>query len=148
VKPASYIFYLSAFLFSMSLSGPVKAQQYPAQNEKNRITDTIEVFNNINERLQLEYAKKANQISNYYLIAQRAMYKKEYQKALENIDLALAIHKNADLLALKGSIFFAMGSFERAKAIFSEAFKMDKNLPVPLLAGLNEWLMKEGLRKK
>lgn len=148
MKPVSYIFCLSAFLLYMPLSGLVKAQQYPAQNEKNQIADTIEELISINERLKLENAEKANQISNYYLIAQRAMYKKEYQKALENIDLALAIHKNADLLALKGSIFFSMGSIERAKTIFTEALKMDENLPVPLLAGLNEWLIKEGLRKK
>lgn len=107
--------------------------------------DTIVEVQKFRERLSREYAEQANQIINYYLIAQRSLYKQEYEKALENINMALNIHKNADLLALKASVYWAMSSFEKARTLFAEAFQLDKDLPLPHLKGLSEWLKKEKL---
>ena len=111
-------------------------------------TDTTAEIQKFSERLAREYAEKANQITNYYLIAQRSLYKQEYEIALENINMALDIHKNSDLLALKASVYFAMNSFEEAGTLFTEAFLLDKDLPLPHLSGLKEWIKKEGLREK
>jgi tetratricopeptide (TPR) repeat protein len=120
----------------------VNAEEFLIMSQK---YDTIADYENFRKRLRNEYSEKANKISDYYLKAQRALYRDDFDKALEEIDRALEIHKNADLLALKGSIYFSMKSFTEATVYWQEALKLDKNLPIPHIKGLKQWLTESGL---
>jgi len=107
--------------------------------------DTLADFEKFRMRLESEYAEKANKIADHYLKAQRALYRQEYQKAHQEIDKALKIHRNADLLALKGSIYFSAGDLVQAKKYWEEALKLDETLPLPHINGLKKWLHDSGL---
>jgi len=121
---------------------PTHPHQFVAENQQ---PDTLADFEKFRMRLESEYAEKANKISDHYLKAQRALYGREYQKAHQEIDKALKIHRNADLLALKGSIYFSTGDLVQAKKNWEEALKLDKTLPLPHINGLKEWLHNSGL---
>ncbi|MDZ4204370.1 MAG: hypothetical protein U1C46_06090, partial [Bacteroidales bacterium] len=71
----------------------------------------------------------------------------DYEKAIQQIDLALEIIENADLLALKGSIYLAKGSIPEAKTFWEKALKLDKEVPLSHLPGLKKWLVEVGLLK-
>ena len=120
----------------------MRSQQFYIENKQ---PDTLADFEKFKMRLEAEYAEKANIIADHYLKAQRALYRQEYHKAQQEIDKALKIHRNADLLALKGSIYFSTGDLVQAKKYWEEAFKLDKNLPLPHISELKKWLHDSGL---
>ena len=97
------------------------------------------------EGLTAEYSKKANLVINHYVRAQQSFYHEKHLLALQEINSALDLIENADLLALKGAIYYGMGQYEEAASTFTRAFSLDKSLPLPRVAGLYGWLTDNNL---
>ena len=91
-------------------------------------------------RKGLEY--KPMDASAYYSIANLHYLVKDYPKALENVDRALAIMPaGADMLNLKGAVLEAMGNREGARQAFTDAVRMTSD-------DFNAWENLRSLDKK
>ncbi len=101
----------------------------------------------LRERLMVEYAQKANRVTDHYVKAQQAFYQGRHQLALQEINSALELIDNADLLAFKGAIYYGMGLYDEAHIAFARAFSLDKTLPIPKVEGLIGWLTEKQLIK-
>lgn len=83
------------------------------------------------EELEERYQGRANRITTYYNNAQRLFFMQNYQAALYHINKAAEIHETSDILALRGSIYLALGSKQRFAENWRMALEMDENVPVP-----------------
>ena len=88
---------------------------------------------------------KANRITTFYILAQQKFYSAEYEEALFLINQASAVKETPDVLALKGSIYFGLGSTENFVTFWKRALDMDKNVPIPPSPVIIEELKKQGL---
>ncbi len=83
------------------------------------------------EELEERYQGRANSITTYYNNAQRLFFMQNYQAALYHINKAAEIRETSDILALRGSIYLALGSKQRFAENWRMAFEMDENVPIP-----------------
>jgi tetratricopeptide (TPR) repeat protein len=97
------------------------------------------------EELRKTYQAKANGVTTYYILAQQQFHQAQYQNALYLINKALAIKETPDVLALKGSIFLALGSKEKFTENWRKALEMDANIPIPTLPFITRELQNQGL---
>lgn len=138
---------LIAFII-LFLVAEVAASQEPAETNKNQNIPSVDVEDEtlrIRKKLHQEYAVKTDSVIHYYVIAQQLLFKGNYSRATVKIDQALEIHKNADLLALKGTILFKQNKFAEAELFFTQAFKLDKSTPLLPVDGLKEWLTEKNI---
>ncbi len=143
VKIACLIAFMILLLFSTET-----LPQEPARNTQDQNASFVDLENEtlrIKEKLQKEYAAKTDTIIHFYVNAQQLFFRKNYSQALEKINLALDIHKNADLMLLKGTILFKQKKFDEAELYFTQAFKLDKNTPLLPVEGLKEWLYEKNI---
>ena len=115
----------------------------PQEVETTLTGEQLEAFR---QRLEAEWADRANRVFHHYVTSQQVFFKGGHQQALEEINKALALHENADLLAFKGTISFGMKNLEQARLFWRQALERDKDLPLPPAEGLEAWLKEEGLR--
>lgn len=97
------------------------------------------------EELSEQYRADANGLINYYIFAQQRFYAGDYQNALVLINRAAAIRENADILALKGSIYLGLGQNENFLASWRQALELDPELPIPNLPYVVQQLQQNGL---
>ncbi len=97
------------------------------------------------EELREVYKTQANSITSYYILAQQHFYNGDFEEALQIINLADNVRENADVLALKGSIFLGLGSTEKFTEYWERALEIDNNIPVPSAPFVVEALKKQGL---
>jgi len=97
------------------------------------------------DQIYQENQIKANRITTFYILAQQKFYSGEYEEALFLINRALRVKETADVLALKGSIYFGLGSTENFITFWKRALDMDKNLPIPPFPAIVEELKRQGL---
>tara|TARA_R110002126_G_scaffold42758_2_gene123049 strand:+ start:11684 stop:12169 length:486 start_codon:yes stop_codon:yes gene_type:complete len=95
--------------------------------------------------LYKENQTKANRLTTFYILAQQKFYNAEYEEALFLINRALNVKETADVLALKGSIYYGLGSTENFITYWKRALKLDKDLPMPPSPTIVQELKKYGL---
>tara|TARA_R110000868_G_scaffold304437_10_gene565146 strand:- start:19152 stop:19466 length:315 start_codon:yes stop_codon:yes gene_type:complete len=91
------------------------------------------------------YRTDANGIISYYILAQQRFYNGDYQNALKYINTAANIRENADILALKGSIYLGLGSTENFVANWRQALEIDADVPIPPIPYIVQQLQQNGL---
>lgn len=69
----------------------------------------------------------------------------EYQNALAYINRAANIRENADVLALKGSIYLGLGSEEDFISNWRRALELDSEVPIPPSPYIVQQLQENGL---
>lgn len=105
----------------------------------------LDLVENHKNQLTEEYGAKANGISTFYITAQQFFYNGNYEYALYYIDKALNIRENADILALKGSIYLGLGSNEGFIRNWRKALELDRNVPIPNSDLIIAELQRQGL---
>lgn len=137
----------SLLLMSCGSSGPSISEapenaQEEAPEDSTETTDANEEAENLEqqrekmeqayrEELEERYQGRANSITTYYNNAQRLFFMQNYQAALYHINKAAEIRETSDILALRGSIYLALGSKQRFAENWRMAFELDENVPIP-----------------
>ncbi|GAB5408490.1 MAG: hypothetical protein BalsKO_08550 [Balneolaceae bacterium] len=91
------------------------------------------------------YQTDANGIITYYILAQQRLYSGDYQNALIFINRAAEIKENADILAMKGSIYLGLGLTENFVANWRQALELDPEVPIPPSPYIVQQLQLNGL---
>ncbi len=97
------------------------------------------------EELNDQYQADANGLINFYILAQQRFFSGNYQNALILINRAAAIKENADVLALKGSIYLGLGQTDNFLANWRQALEMDPEVPIPSIPYVVQQLQLNGL---
>lgn len=120
--------------------------QTQAETDEDREEERVKALKEkYREQLRDDYQAQANEITTFYLLAQRRFYNGDYRNALSIVNKALKIRENADLYALKGSIYLGLNNIEQFKKNWRTALKMDKQVPLPLTDFVIEQLKEHGL---
>ncbi len=82
------------------------------------------------EELFEKHNSEANQLVNYYILAQQKLFTGEYPEARVLIEKALEIKENADILALRGSIYLGLGQPDEFVANWRRALELDPEVPI------------------
>ncbi len=82
------------------------------------------------EELFEKHNSEANQLVNYYILAQQKLFTGEYPEARTLIEKALEIKENADILALRGSIYLGLGQPDEFVANWRRALELDPDVPI------------------
>ncbi len=96
--------------------------------EEQRRAELEEKYKN---ELQQRYEGRANGITTFYTTAQRLFYMGQHRVALYHINKAAEIQETSDILALRGSIYLALGNKEKFEENWRRALEMDENVPIP-----------------
>lgn len=124
------------------------AQQKSTSNQKADQKDEEQIKalkEKYGEQLRSRYQDQANEITTYYILAQRHFYNREYQNALSYIKKAENVRTNADVLALKGNIYYGLNNIDKFVGNWRKALEMDRNVPLPLSDSLIEALQEHDL---
>lgn len=97
------------------------------------------------EELTEVYRAEANGIVNFYILAQQRFYNGDFTNALSLINRASVIRENADVLALKGSIYLGLGEIENFESNWRKALELDADVPIPPLPYVVQQLQDIGL---
>lgn len=127
---------------SQSNSDTVNVNDKEIDPDKNRLDSLKQVYR---DQLYEDNKNKANIITTFYILAQQKFYNGEYDEALFLINRAIKVRETADVLALKGSIYFGLGSTENFITFWGKALDMDKDVPIPPIPALIAELKKHGL---
>jgi tetratricopeptide (TPR) repeat protein len=120
----------------------IKINEPEIDLEQKRIDSLTQVYKQ--ELFNVNQAK-ANRITTFYLLAQQKFYSGEHSEALFLINQAARVKETADILALKGSIYYGLGSIENFLGFWRRALEMDENVPIPPSPVIISELKKYGL---
>lgn len=95
--------------------------------------------------LKLRFQREANNITHLYITAQQLFYNGNYEEALILIQQANEIRDNADIKALKGSIYLSLGYRDKFEENWKQAFELDKDVPIPPIPFIKQELKNLGL---
>lgn len=115
------------------------------QSEDSTQTKREALVNVYKEELNEIYQTDANGIVSFYILAQQRLYSGDYQNALIYINRAAKIKENADILALKGSIYLGLGLIENFVANWRQALELDSEVPIPPSPYIVQQLQQNGL---
>lgn len=118
---------------------PVQTQEDSAQIRREALTEVYK------DELNEVYQTDANGIITYYILAQQRLYSGDYQNALVYINRAASIKENADILALKGSIYLGLGLIDNFVANWRQALELDSDVPIPPSPYIVQQLQQNGL---
>lgn len=96
-------------------------------------------------RLKMQFQREANNITHLYVTAQQLFYNGNSEQALILIQQANEIRDNADVKALKGSIYLSLGYRTKFEENWREAFELDPSVPVPPIPAIERELKSLGL---
>ncbi|RNC85725.1 MAG: hypothetical protein ED557_02830 [Balneola sp.] len=82
------------------------------------------------EELFEKHNSEANQLVNFYILAQQKLFTGEYPEALSLIQRAAQIKENADVLALRGSIYLGLGQPDEFVSNWRRALELDPEVPI------------------
>jgi tetratricopeptide (TPR) repeat protein len=97
------------------------------------------------DEMYAQYQDQANTLSNYYILAQQNLYVGDFENALLLINRAALIKENADVIALRGSIYLGLGYMEEFVNQWRKALEMDPDVPIPVIAYVIQQLQANGL---
>jgi len=118
---------------------PVQTREDSALTRRNAL---VEVYK---DELNEIYRADANGIISYYILAQQRFYNGDYQNALIYANRAANIKENADILALKGSIYLGLGLNDIFVANWRQALELDPEVPLPISPYIIQQLQLNGL---
>lgn len=95
--------------------------------------------------LKMQFQSDANNITHLYVTAQQLFYNGNSEEALILIQQANEIRGNADVKALKGSIYLSLGNREKFEENWRKAFELDSTVPVPSIPVIERELKNLGL---
>ncbi len=124
-------------------SSPESFSEAPETRSDDEIRDSLSSF--LKDELKDYYHAQANRLTSFYILAQQRFYSAEYDQALLLINRAANIKETADVLALKGSIYYGLGSIENFVSNWKQALDLDKNVPIPPSPPIVEELKRQGL---
>ncbi|MFA5667811.1 MAG: hypothetical protein WC967_01110 [Balneolaceae bacterium] len=101
--------------------------------------------NDYRNELNQKYKDAANAVTTYFILAQQQFFLGEYDDALFLINQATNFKENADILALKGSIYLGLGDREKFISYWRQALEIDANVPIPPSPYVEQQLKAEGL---
>lgn len=97
------------------------------------------------DEIYSRYQAQANTLTNYYILAQQHFYSGDFENALFLINRAALIKENADVLALRGSIYLGLGYINEFVNQWRRALEMDPEVPLPSSAYIIQQLQNNGL---
>lgn len=97
------------------------------------------------DEIYSRYQAQANTLTNYYILAQQHFYTGDFENALFLINRAALIKENADVLALRGSIYLGLGYINEFVNQWRRALEMDPDVPLPSSAYIIQQLQNNGL---
>ena len=92
-----------------------------------------------------KYQAQANTLTNYYILAQQHFYSGDFENALFLINRASLIRENADVIALRGSIYLGLGYINEFVQHWKQALELDADVPIPNSPYLIRQLQNNGL---
>lgn len=95
--------------------------------------------------LKMEFQSEANNITHLYVTAQQLFYNGNSEEALILIQQANEVRDNADIKALKGSIYLSLGNREKFEENWRNAFELDATVPIPPIPIIERELQNLGL---
>lgn len=95
--------------------------------------------------LKLKFQQEANNITHLYVTAQQLFYNGNSEQALTLIQQADDIRDNADVKALKGSIYLSLGYRVKFEQNWKRALELDKDVPIPPIPYIKQELKNLGL---
>lgn len=114
-----------------------------SSEENNEQTEALK--EKYREQLRDDYQTRANELTTFYILAQRQFYNGNYQNALSTVNKAINTKENADLLALRGSIYLRLGDINNFEEDWRRALTMDEDVPLPLSEFVKNKLIESGL---
>lgn len=97
------------------------------------------------DEIYSRYQAQANTLTNYYILAQQHFYTGDFENALFLINRAALIKENADVLALRGSIYLGLGYINEFVSHWRRALEMDPSVPIPSSTYIIQQLQNNGL---
>lgn len=95
--------------------------------------------------LEMRFQREANTITHLYVTAQQLFYNGNSKQALLLIQQANEIRDNADIRALKGSIYLSLGNRDKFEENWRKAFELDTEVPIPSIPVIKKELQNLGL---
>lgn len=95
--------------------------------------------------LKMRFQREANNITHLYVTAQQLFYNGNSEQALILIQQANEIRDNADIKALKGSIYLSLGYRGKFEENWRKAFELDPSVPIPSIPVIERELKNLGL---
>ncbi len=97
------------------------------------------------DEIYSRYQAQANTLTNYYILAQQHFYTGDYENALFLINRAALIKENADVLALRGSVYLGLGYINEFVNHWRRALELDPEVPIPSSTYIIQQLQNNGL---
>lgn len=97
--------------------------------------------------MENRFQREANDLTHLYITAQQLFYNGYSEQALILIQQANGIRDNADIRALKGSIYLSLGNREKFEENWKKAFELDTEVPIPSVPIIERELQNLGLIK-
>lgn len=116
-----------------------------AEAEDTVVIETAEPQKNVHGGLKLQFERMANNVTHLYITAQQLFYGGYSEQALIMIRQANEVRENADIRALKGSIYLSLGNREKFEENWKKAMELDKNVPIPSIPIIQQELQNLGL---
>lgn len=97
------------------------------------------------DEIYSRYQAQANTLTNYYILAQQHFFTGDFENALFLVNRAALIKENADVLALRGSIYLGLGYINEFVNQWRRALEMDPEVPIPSSTYIIQQLQNNGL---
>ena len=97
------------------------------------------------DEIYSRYQAQANTLTNYYILAQQHFFSGDFENALFLVNRAALIKENADVLALRGSIYLGLGYINEFVNQWRRALEMDPEVPIPSSTYIIQQLQNNGL---
>ena len=97
------------------------------------------------DEIYARYQAQANTLTNYYILAQQHFFSGDFENALFLVNRAALIKENADVLALRGSIYLGLGYINGFVNQWRRALEMDPEVPIPSSTYIIQQLQNNGL---
>lgn len=126
---------------SLQLAIEDSLEQVRAKEEELR-NALVELYK---DEIYSRYQAQTNTLTNYYILAQQHFYTGDFDNALFLINRAALIKENADVLALRGSIYLGLGYINEFVSHWRRALEMDPSVPIPSSTYIIQQLQNNGL---
>lgn len=126
---------------SLQLAIEDSLEQVRAKEEELR-NALVELYK---DEIYSRYQAQTNTLTNYYILAQQHFYTGDFENALFLINRAALIKENADVLALRGSIYLGLGYINEFVSHWRRALEMDPSVPIPSSTYIIQQLQNNGL---
>jgi tetratricopeptide (TPR) repeat protein len=97
------------------------------------------------DEIYARYQAQANTLTKYYILAQQHFFSGDFENALFLVNRAALIKENADVLALRGSIYLGLGYINEFVNQWRRALEMDPDVPIPSSTYIIQQLQNNGL---